>query len=109
MNFIKKIFAFHNKHISNYIHAKFRQNQTVKEIKWMRVYFFGSWLSSGNLCKNSRVCNCIQIMLFLRRTVVLANDVWRDASLTSSSFSRMQQSVDKDSLLANYSFVITGH
>ena len=49
----------------------------------MRVYFFVSWLSRGNLCKNSRVCNCIQIMLFLRRAVVVvfANEVWTAAEI----------------------------
>ena len=50
----------------------------------MRVYFFVSWLSRGNLCKNSHVCNCIQIMLFLRRAVVVvvfANEVWTAAEI----------------------------
>ena len=36
--------------------------------------YSASWLSRGNLCKNSRVCirNCIQIMLFLHCVVVIA-------------------------------------
>ena len=64
----------------------------------MRVYFFVSWLSRGNLCKNSRVCNCIQIMLFLRRTVVVvfANEVWTAAGIplpTPSSQNKLYNTI----------------